>query len=424
MSSKQPPSPIFDLQRVLREQRDNDDYRTASLSSNFTKTAPRFAITDYKLSVQYLLSLTSADTFNSYRRDMERLHLWSWIVKQTSVLKLKPDDINQYMDFLEQPPEKWIGVVGTNNGARFKSVGGIRKPNTLWRPFVLTDQSDDFSDYRFSDAAIKGTVRTLSAFYNHLCEEDLIAKTPIRKQNLKTRMEKNPSKRIILRISVAQWQYVLKTAEKLADNNPDEHERTLFIVNALYAMYLRISELTSRINPRTKQYDWVPRMNSFKEEETGWWFHCKGKGDKPREVVVSTQMLKALKRYRKHRGMTGLPGYNDNAVLIPNYRRKNLNDSTNADDAISSTRTIRKIMAQVFDQAYEDMKLDLGEDKAGALQAATVHWLRHTSISEAVKVRDLNQVSKEVGHTDIKTTAGYVDADKIEHQKSGKHIKY
>jgi hypothetical protein len=37
------------------------------------------------------------------------------------------------------------------------------------------------------------------------------------------------------------WDYVLDTAEQMAQANLEEHERTLFIMHCLFAMYLRIS---------------------------------------------------------------------------------------------------------------------------------------------------------------------------------------
>ena len=45
-------------------------------------------------------------------------------------------------------------------------------------------------------------------------------------------------------------------ARSLADQHHDQHERTLFIIHALYEMYLRISELTA-----TKR--WIPTMRDL-----------------------------------------------------------------------------------------------------------------------------------------------------------------
>ena len=42
-----------------------------------------------------------------------------------------------------------------------------------------------------------------------------------------------------------QVDYVLQTAEQMAEDNSVVHERTLFVMAALFAMYLRVSELVA-----------------------------------------------------------------------------------------------------------------------------------------------------------------------------------
>lgn len=416
-SIKTPPKPIFDLRKILLEERDNKTYDISKLGGNFPKTAPCYAIKDYEIAVNYLIKVSaSQDTFSTYRRDLERLHLWSWLVQRKSIQNLNSDDIDRALAFMQKPPESWVGLNGVNSGARFKNIGGFRKPSELWRPYVLPAGKKDTSKYRSSHVSLKAFIRCISAYYRYLTEEDIINKSPVRNKDLKKHLPKD-KKRKILRITKPQWDYVLRSAEKMAELNPHDHERTLFIVNALFGLHLRIIELTGSDN-------WVPRMSSFYEDEHGWWFECFGKGAKEREVVVSKQMLKALKRYRKFRGFSGLPGPNDDTILIPNARRKNSNESDDYRDAIRSTRQIRALLESVFDNAHTEMKQKEGSDAAARLKECTVHWLRHTSISESVKERDITLVSKEVGHEDIGTTAGYIDHDRKEHQKSGKNITY
>ena len=72
-------------------------------------------------------------------------------------------------------------------------------------------------------------------------------------------------------------------------------------MNALFAMYLRISELAA-----SKR--WVPQMGHFyKDMDGNWWFKTVGKGNKERDICVSDAMLEALKRYRISLGLTALP---------------------------------------------------------------------------------------------------------------------
>ncbi len=64
-----------------------------------------------------------------------------------------------------------------------------------------------------------------------------------------------------------QWDYVLETAERMAQDEPERHERTLFIVATLFAMYLRVSDIVGRPN-------WHPVMGDFRQDPEGnWWYH-------------------------------------------------------------------------------------------------------------------------------------------------------
>lgn len=83
---------------------------------------------------------------------------------------------------------------------------------------------------------------------------------------------------------------LIDTAEQLADENPESHERTLFMVSVLYGMYLRISELAASDR-------WMPTMNDFHKDHDGlWWFTTVGKGNKERQIAVSDTILAALRR--------------------------------------------------------------------------------------------------------------------------------
>src|SRR5436190_1607776 len=70
-----------------------------------------FFIKDYEIALKFLYSYRGSEqTFSSYRRDMERLIQWSWFVKEESILKLKRDDIEEFIEFCLKPYKKWIGL--------------------------------------------------------------------------------------------------------------------------------------------------------------------------------------------------------------------------------------------------------------------------------------------------------------------------
>ena len=198
----------------------------------------------------------------------------------------------------------------------------------------------------------------------------------------------------------------MEAAETLAKKEPLVHERTLFIMNALYAMYLRISELVE--TPR-----WYPQMGHFQPDQEGnWWFVTVGKGNKEREISVSNAMLEALKRYRLSRGLAPLPSPGESTPLIHKTRGKG---------GITSTRQIRGIVQKCFDLATDRIRTEGFNDEANRLANATVHWLRHTGISEDVKHRPREHVRDDAGHGSSAITDRYIDVERTERHASGRN---
>jgi len=170
-------------------------------------------------------------------------------------------------------------------------------------------------------------------------------------------------------------------------------------------MYLRISELVA--DERS-----TPLMKNFtRDHDSHWWFKITGKGNKARKITVSDAMLGAFKRYRSHRGLSPLPTPDDNSSLIP----KQLGSGP-----MTSTRHLRSILQNCFDKAYESMKLDGLEEDAADLKTATVHWLRHTGISEDVKTRPREHVRDDAGHQTMQTTDRYIESDDRERHQPGR----
>lgn len=373
---------------------------------------PRSAIIDYKHVIAFLYSYRgSTDTFNSYRRELERLIQWCWFIRKKSIIKLKNVDLENFIDFCQKPSKRWIA---TKVVARFINVKGKTKPNPNWRPFVVKISKKshqignvpDKKDFVFSQAGIKILFNISSGFYSYLIQEKLITSNPIVQIRQKNRyIRKEPHSKVIRRLSRTQWDSVIKTAIKMAEQDPELHERTLFIMSILYGMYLRISELTATLR-------WSPRMCDFVRDANGdWWFKTVGKGNKARQIAVSHVMLKALKRWRVHLGLPVFPTPNDYSPLLPKQKGKG---------PITSTRTIRMIVQTCFDQAIQQLNDQQLTDEAEILRTATVHWLRHTGISEDVKIRPREHVRDDAGHSSSSITDQYIDVELQERAASAK----
>ncbi|MBS0350230.1 MAG: site-specific integrase [Proteobacteria bacterium] len=356
----------------------------------------------------------SQGTFNSYRREVERLLQWTALQAKKSLKMINRSDIETYIRFCQKPPVEWIGTIKV---PRFIESAGARIANPEWKPFVVTlaksarklGHQPKAEDFKLSNGAVQEIFAILSTFFNYLVQEEYLAINPVvlirQKQQY---IQRHQGPRPIRRLSELQWQVVIETAQKMANREPDKHERTLFILSALYSMYLRISELaaTSR---------WQPAMHDFhRDSEGNWWFTTVGKGNKERQIAVSDTMLAALKRWRTFLGLTALPSPNDHTPLLPQKNQK---------APIRSINHIRRIVQSCFDEAIDQLNNEGFSDEAQALSEATVHWLRHTGISDDVKHRPIEHVRDDAGHSSSLITDRYIDVNRKERHFSARKKK-
>ncbi len=356
----------------------------------------------YHHAKQFLLSYRgSIDTFNSYRREIERYLQWCYIIAKKNITDIKRQDFEDFLAFCQDPPDEWIS---TQVEKRFIIQGGIKVANPAWRPFVVKVSkaankqgvTPKKENYQLSEKALKALFAIISSFYNFLIQEEVTSVNPVLLIRQKSRfIRKHQAPPVIRRLSELQWGYVIETAELMAKENP-QHRRTLFMMNLLYGMYLRISELAA-----TKR--WTPTMGDFHRDAEGrWWFLTVGKGNKERKITVSPAMLQALKDYRVSLGLTALPTPQEQTPLLSKH---------NDGKSITSTRYIRQIVQQCFDQAIERLRADNQIEEAEQMMAATVHWLRHTGISEDVKIRPREHVRDDAGHSSGSITDKYIDVE-------------
>jgi integrase len=127
-------------------------------------------------------------------------------------------------------------------------------------------------------------------------------------------------------------------------------------------------------------------------------------------------MLKALQRYREKSGLSPLPSPNDNKPLIPKLKGKG---------AVADATVIRRLVQKCFDAAVYALKRANLSREAEDLRHATVHWLRHTGISDDInkRGRPVAHVKDDAGHESINTTYHYSDITLQERHDSGKNKK-
>src|SRR5690349_19839039 len=75
-------------------------------------TVPDFAKYDLNESLNFLKQYDGNQaTFDSYRRELERLLQWTWLIAKKSILELKRQDMQDYIEFCLHPPISWIGTM-------------------------------------------------------------------------------------------------------------------------------------------------------------------------------------------------------------------------------------------------------------------------------------------------------------------------
>lgn len=376
------------------------------------QTLPAYQQSDFHYAYLFLKSYVgSQGTFNSYRREVERLLHWSWMVKQEGLPTLKRDDIEAFIRFCQAPPLTWIGLTKVS---KFLVLEGERVQNEAWRPFVATigkaarkkGAAASAAQFHLSEGAIAEIFAILSTFFNFLISEEYVVSNPVALIRQKSKfIRKRQQQAPIRRLSLLQWEAVTEVGEMLAAQAPEKHERTRFMLTLLFGMYLRISELAASER-------WVPMMNHFtKDAEGNWWFTTVGKGNKQRQIAVSDALLESLKRWRVFLGLTPLPAVSDTSPLLP---------TLNGRRPVRDTAWIRRLVQQCFDLAEQRLRAAQQLEEADALSAATVHWLRHTGISEDVKSRPREHVRDDAGHSSSAITDRYIDIELKARHRSAK----
>jgi site-specific recombinase XerD len=176
MPNKYVPVPLFDALEHIDSSLETQLTRIKLiLPPNIESSA---VAADYKHACHFLLAYRgSAETFKSYRREIERLLQWSWFLQVKPLKDLRRNDIETFLQFCQAPSEDWIGV---KHVPRFIDKDGLRMANFEWRPFVASISKKQHRDghvpnikaYTLSQSALQAIFAVLSSFFNYLEQED------------------------------------------------------------------------------------------------------------------------------------------------------------------------------------------------------------------------------------------------------------
>lgn len=435
------PLPIFDDKKYLSELRGAQQEKARPHKDAIPKCANLSdVLDDYRRALDFLLKYEgSDDTFATYRREIDRFLLWLWYARPDAdgklgtpglLHELKRADMEAYFDFIKSPPMEWRDIQIRN---RFLDVGGERVPNPEWRPFVVKvkkldrknaihgeaataksrqkleeNARPDIENYSMSESSYAIAFGTLRSFFTYLIDEEHVGRNPVAQISSKNKKAKTEDKKLVKRgvkrLTIDQTKALFESVESFRESlGEDRYERLRFILSLMMAFYLRISDIANKDEKKQPVhgnfFTIVDKVNG--EQVRTWWFTATGKGKKERTIPVSEDVLKALRRYRVSQGLSPLPVPDEKTPLFPKARGQG---------GLTSTRHVRAMLQDVFDEAFKRLRAIGKDDDAVILMQCTVHWLRHTGISEDVTRRPLSHVQDQAGHSNLETTKRYIQS--------------
>ena len=345
----------------------------------------------------------SPHTFDSYKREAERLLAWC-VSRSQTLSMLMAEDLVAYQQFLQDPHprETWC----LQSAPRYLAPGvanpdwqSLRRParyladgsaNPAWRPFVSG----------LSPSAAKQAVTILFGLFEYLCAIGYLAGNPLRAA--RTRATRPRQQTVQRYLGQESWQFVLEHLESWPRATAREvahYQRTKFLISFLYLTGLRRSEVA-----QASTADLVQRRGQ-------WWLQVSGKGHTGLPVPVAQDALDVLQAYRISLGRSPWPNPHQPEPLLMDLYGKGRQ---------LTSKAVHQIVTALFDSAA---KACPDPEQARLLQSATTHWLRHTAATHQLDAGiPLVVVRDNLRHASVQTTERYlhVEPDR-QHAQTQKH---
>jgi len=313
-------------------------------------------------------------TFRSYRKEAERLVLWSAHQRECAISDLTREDLRAYQAFLAQPTPAgvWCG-------------GRAPRTSSNWRPFR--------GPLRPSSQAQALTI--LNAMFSYLVAAGYLSGNPL----ALARGDANRLKRSRLSNTQVErfldadiWRHVLAHIEAMPTRTATQtarRARTRYIFSMLYLLGARVSEFANST------------MGAFEVRRGQWWWHVLGKGDVSPRIPANTDAMTALARYRQFNGLSAMPTFGEQTPLVLDLK--------------GLRRVSADMIYRVVKKTCRNAALSLAHTnsaQAAKLDQATTHWLRHTAIThQADRAIELRFLNKSARHAKLETTGLYLHAD-------------
>ena len=325
-------------------------------------------------------------TFDNYRKEAERLLLWSTISLQKPVSSLTHEDLLVYQHFLADPQPAHLWVMQRRRK--------VARSHPDWRPFAGP----------LAASSRRQAIIILNAMFAWLVDAGYLAGNPLSLSRQRT-LKAKP--RVIRYLDTELWGEVKLTIDQMPKETARDREqyyRMRWLFSLLYLCGLRISEVVGNT-----MAGFFCRRDKGGEER--WWLEVTGKGDKTRIIPASNELMVELARYRREKGLSAFPLPGEDIPLLPPIGRRNEPMTRGAAHFIVK-KTFENTANRLRQRGDE---YDLIADRV--LQASA-HWMRHTAGSHmANNSVDLRYVRDNLGHESISTTSHYLHADDDERHR-------
>jgi site-specific recombinase XerD len=317
-------------------------------------------------------------TERAYRKEAERLLLWSIYAKHKPLSSLNTVDVGDYVQFLANPAP----------AAMWMADRRYERFHPAWRPFVKSG---------LSERSIAYAVQVLSGLCAWLVGQRYLDSNPFEGLPKLNRNDIKPTQRSL---SFQQWGMVREYLQ--AQPKTLSSIRLSFLVLLAYATGLRRSEMTkARIGDL--------RVRHFAERSV-WFLNVVGKGGRQREVPFVRPLMNTLHHSMQARGhqFESILDISPDTPLIASLEDSNRPISENALYAL-----FKDCFSQVSDWVFSRDK-----EAAAVFKLASTHWMRHTHATHALRRGvGLESVRDNLGHSSIAVSSLYIDTDLEEQHK-------
>jgi site-specific recombinase XerD len=325
------------------------------------------------------------NTFRAYRKEAERLLMWSVLEAGKPLGSLDQDDCRAYRDFLwhlgrltpEQwrlhfklPQESWLGP------------RGVDRSSPLWRPF----------EGCLSASSQKTALVIAQSMMAWLVRQGYLASNPFKGLVHLARREREGID-ASRSLSMAEWDGLRAYLAGLP--NDGRTLRLRAILALAYGAGCRLSELAA-----------LRRSALSQVAASGWELAVAGKDGRVRRLPLGRDPVQELTAYFRWRGFAGLelaPAETPMIASLP------ADEKAVATEAALSASRIYRVLKSFFEAAAVSLAAKVEQEaQAEKLARTSTHWLRHSfaihSLEKGISVEGLRHM---LGHKSSVSTLAY-----------------